>query len=352
MRLPSRVTPLLMVASLGCGGGDLALPSSDVGPEELVMVQGDHQVGVAGARLPDSLLVRVVDTLGVGVPGRQVTWVVAIGDGSVVPKVDTSDSAGLASTRWTLGPETGANAVRAMLPTQGFVTFTAVADSGDGGTTVPSSGRSTVSADPGTIVMGSESSTITVTVRDEQGNPVEGATVTLQASGAGNGLTQPSGTSSSDGTARGTLTGTEPGTVAVVATVNGSVQVSQTAEVTVTGAPAGHVDHFVFRLQPHDVHTGEPFRVEAALVDADGNVVPLSGVLMYLGLFPDGSDVPTNKRLSGDRFRATEDGVAVFDDLAVTKKGRYRLRVLSDQLPELGPHGPEPFLFSLPFEVN
>ena len=29
-----------------------------------------------------------------------------------------------------------------------------------------------------------------------------------------------------------------------------------------------------------------------------------------------------------------------------------RFRVLSDQLPELGPHGPEPFLFSVPFEVK
>jgi hypothetical protein len=62
--------------------------------------------------------------------------------------------------------------------------------------------------------------------------------------------------------------------------------------------------------------------------------------------------VSLNKRLLGNRFRATEDGVAVFDDLGVTKEGRYRLRVLSDQLPELGPHGPEPYLFSLPFDVE
>jgi hypothetical protein len=54
----------------------------------------------------------------------------------------------------------------------------------------------------------------------------------------------------------------------------------------------------------------------------------------------------------GNRFRDTSNGVAVFDDLAVTKKGRYRLRALSDQLPELGPHGPEPFLFSIPFDVK
>ena len=47
----------------------------------------------------------------------------------------------------------------------------------------------------------------------------------------------------------------------------------------------------------------------------------------------------------------TGNGVAIFD-LGVTKKGRYRFRVLSDQLPELGPHGPQPYLFSLPFNVE
>ena len=73
---------------------------------------------------------------------------------------------------------------------------------------------------------------------------------------------------------------------------------------------------------------------------------------MYVGLFEDGRDVPSNKRLVGNRFQETENGVAVFDDLGVIKKGRYRFRVLSDQLPQLGPHGPEPYLFSLPFEVH
>jgi hypothetical protein len=122
--------------------------------------------------------------------------------------------------------------------------------------------------------------------------------------------------------------------------------------VRVTETPAPQVDHFVFRLQPHDVRKGERFRVEVALAAKDGSLVPLSGILMYLGLFQEGSDTPDNSRLSGNRFRETESGVAVFDDLSVTKKGRYRLRVLSDQLPELGPHGPEPYLFSVTFEVK
>jgi hypothetical protein len=353
MRISRRITPLWMVAAVGCGSTDLVLPS-DGGPVQVMVLQGDHQEGIAGAPVRDSLVVRLVDTTGVGVPGRTVTWAVSIGGGSVAPETDASDADGVASTRWTLGPDAGANAVRATIAGAGFVTFTAVGTSGNGGGggSAPSASRSTVSADPTSIAAGTGTSTITVKVLDEQGDPVEGATVSLQASGAGNTLTQPSGTTGPDGTTSGTLGSATAGTIIVSATVNGSVLLSQTAEVTVTEAPGPKVDHFVFRLQPHDVRTNERFLIEVALSDADGNVVPLDGILMYVGLFEEGGDVSLNKRLLGNRFRATEDGVAVFDDLGVTKKGRYRLRVLSDQLPELGPHGPEPYLFSLPFDVD
>jgi hypothetical protein len=320
---------------------------------QVLVVQGDHQEGLAGARLDDSLVVRLVDTSGIGVSGRPVTWVVSIGGGSVVPETDTTDADGFARTHWTLGPEPGANAVRAMVSGVAFVTFTAVGTGeGAGGSSGPSASRSTVSADPSSIPAVSGSSTITVTVRDSQGEPVEGATVSLEASGTSNTLTQPESATGPDGTTSGRVAGAAPGTIVVSATVNRSVQLVQTADVTVTEAAGLKVDHFVFRLQPHDVHRGERFRVEVALAAADGSLVPLSGILMYLGLFPEGSDAPDNNRLSGNRFRDTENGVAVFDDLAVTKKGRYRFRVLSDQLPELGPHGPEPYVFSVPFEVN
>jgi hypothetical protein len=46
------------------------------------------------------------------------------------------------------------------------------------------------------------------------------------------------------------------------------LEVSQTAEVAVTEAPGPKVDHFAFRLQPHDVHTNERFLIEVALSDA------------------------------------------------------------------------------------
>ncbi len=86
-------------------------------------------------------------------------------------------------------------------------------------------------------------------------------------------------------------------------------------------------------------------------MDAGGNVVPLSGIFIYLGLFRDGADTPSNDDLGGERFANTADGIAVLN-LSVQREGSYRLRALTDDLPELGPHGPEPYLFSRLFEVE
>jgi hypothetical protein len=333
------------------------------------------------------------------------------------------------------------------------------ADAGGGGGVAgggPSAARSTISADPASVQAVTGTSTIRVTVRDSTGAPVPGATVSLSASGSGNTVTQPEGPTGPDGVAIGTLSSTVPGTKDVTATVNGSVQINQAAQVsvalapvvatrieavegddqraapgaevrvrpavrvtdalgqpvsgfgvtfavtggggTVTGAsqttnsvgiarvgswtlgspgpnrleahassldgspvvfeatarspaPPAEPDHFVFLVPPRDVDEEEPFPVEVALVDAAGNVVPLSGIEVYVGLFREGNDSPSNRLLVGDQVEDTENGVVVFS-LQITEEGRYRLRVLSDDLPALGPHGPEPWLFSNPFEVD
>src|SRR5205823_3662551 len=81
--------------------------------------------------------------------------------------------------------------------------------------TVTSSGvtaaQSTVLAAPPTIEAGTGISTITVTARDANGNPISGATVQLQASGSGNTLTQPTGPTDASGGATGTLHSTAAG---------------------------------------------------------------------------------------------------------------------------------------------
>ncbi len=94
---------------------------------------------------------------------------------------------------------------------------------------------STVSASPASIVAGSGTSTITVTVKDAFGNPVSGSTVILGATGSGNTLTPPSGPTGSNGVATGGLSSTATGTKTVSATA-GVLPLTQTAAVTVTAA--------------------------------------------------------------------------------------------------------------------
>jgi hypothetical protein len=330
-------------------------------------------------------------------------------------------------------------------------------------------------------------------VRDENGDPVEGATVTLQATGGGNALVQP-GLTGPDGVATGTLSSTVPGVKVISAVLNGALEMSQTTEVTVTPAaaarielvagngqtaPAGQavpaqpavrvtnalgepvagyevtfvvlagggrvdnvtqrtdsdgiarvswvlgpapgsnllearagslidspvifaaqgiseddgndgggdtgsgggtggggtggdggigggggpseadVDRLVFSVQPPgEVDEGETFRVHVALVDASGNIVPLSGIFIYLDLFQAGDATPTNTLLRGEQFENTENGVAVFD-LSVVDDGRYFretdryfLEAQTDDLPMHGPYGPEPYPRTNVFTVD
>src|SRR3989442_1770836 len=67
-----------------------------------------------------------------------------------------------------------------------------------------SAAQSTVAATPTSLTAGSGSATVTVTVKDANGAPMSGATVVLAATGSGNTLTQPSGTTNANGVATGT----------------------------------------------------------------------------------------------------------------------------------------------------
>ena len=101
----------------------------------------------------------------------------------------------------------------------------------------PSASRSTVTADPTTIAAssGDVTSTITVTVLDENGAPVPGSTVTLSASGTGNSITPASVVSNASGVATFAFSSTVAETKTLTATADGTT-ITQTATVTVTAA--------------------------------------------------------------------------------------------------------------------
>jgi hypothetical protein len=191
-----------------------------------------------------------------------------------------------------------------------------------------------------------------VRVVDSLGQPIGGYEVTFVVTGGGGTLLDPSRVTGPDGIARvGRWTLGSPGLNTVEAragSLSGSPVVFEA-----TALSRGDVDHFVFVVQPDGVRVNQAQTIEVAMVDRAGNVVPLSGIEIYLGLFKrqdDGEYGVRNKVLRGDRFADTEKGVATFH-LALSEVGTYQFRALSDELPEVGPQGPEPFLFSRPFNV-
>jgi Bacterial Ig-like domain (group 1) len=293
---------------------------------------GDGQSGPPGAELASPVVVRLVDEDGVGVAGRAVAWVIGAGGGVAAPETSETDDEGFASTRWTLGEDLGENRLNAVVSGIGVVSFTATAV-GDGDDE-PSADLSTISASPGTIEAGTGESVIRVTVRDGAGAPIEGATVTLSASGGGNVLTQPSDPTDADGVTTGRLSSVIPETKVVTAVVNGAVTLTQAAEVTVTLAP--EPDHLAFLVQPTDTEDGDDISpaVQIAIVDADGDVVPLSGVVIEVEFIRDNGD---DHEFDGDPTRTTVAGVAVFPDLSVDHDhDDFRIRAFAPDRPELG----------------
>ena len=101
----------------------------------LLLVSGNNQSASPGQELPNPLVVRLVDEEGNGVPDRAVTWLVGIGGGGVSSTTSTTNGDGEAQIRWTLGPTTGRNTLKAVVSgvDQGVVDFTATATTGGGG---------------------------------------------------------------------------------------------------------------------------------------------------------------------------------------------------------------------------
>ncbi len=332
---------LCLLPAAGCSGGDLGLPE-DTSPAGMEAIGGNGQMALVGAELPLPLVVRVTDAQGRPVPGVSVAFQLGAGaeGGELSPDTAVTDDEGEASARWVLGDTEGEQRVDAEVVDAGLavVSFTATAVESPGNEPAePSAGRSSVAASPASIEVITGVSVITVTVLDGRGDPVAAATVTLTATGPGNVLTQPSAPTGPDGVATGTLQSIVPGSKVVSAVVNGAVAIEETAEVTVTATPEPEPepDRLAFAVEPsgveEDVVISPP--VSVAVLDAAGDVVPVSGVEIELELLRDGKP----HQIEGDLTQSTVDGIAVFPDLRIDHEhDGYRLRATAPGRPELG----------------
>jgi hypothetical protein len=170
-----------------------AVPGTPITLEKI----GNGQTTVVGAPLPDSLMVRVSDAYENTVSGATVSWTVESGSGSVTNASALTTATGYASTKWTLGPDTGSQTLRAAVGTTLSTVFNATALAsgslrvsklrGDGQTTTPGAAVSVLP---------------TVQVLDANGSPLGGIAVTFAVTRGGgsvtgaNAVTNPSGIAS------------------------------------------------------------------------------------------------------------------------------------------------------------
>ena len=183
-------------------------------PQALDKLSGDEQQGAAGVALAEPLVVEVRGNDGSPWAGAQVTFAVTAGSGTLSATTDTTDADGRASTTLTLGPQPGPNSVEATVDGLEPVTFTAT------GLAVART-LDKVSGDEQEGAAGAASSEpFVVEVRDQNGSPLVGATVTFAVTAASGTLSATTATTDANGRAATTLTlGRDPGRNTVTARV-------------------------------------------------------------------------------------------------------------------------------------
>jgi Bacterial Ig-like domain (group 1) len=277
--------PLLVAA---CDGDGPAAPRAGP-PVRIEIVSGDGQEGTVGRRLPDPLVVRVLDDGGLPVPGVVVHFAVTAGGGSLQADADTTDAGGLARDRWTLG--TGADAAQrvearvvsgAAALTKAFAARAVAAGAGRMAA-VGASERTGTAGDP-------LPEPLAVRVADRYGNPVAGVTVAWAVRAGGGTVTSRGGATDSDGVARADWTlGPWVGPWQVVRAIVGddsasfraapAVPSTATIEVVSGGGQTGEVgrllaDSLVVRVRHAD---GRPLEKAVVAWPADTGAGTLSG---------------------------------------------------------------------------
>ncbi|HJQ65820.1 MAG TPA: Ig-like domain-containing protein [Gemmatimonadales bacterium] len=203
-------------------------------------------------------------------------------------------------------------------------------ESGGGGGGVVSAAQSTVSASPASITAGGGPSTVTVMVKDASGNPISGAAVVLSATGTGNTLTQPAGTTDNNGVATGTLSSTMAESKTVSATANGTAMTQQ-ATVTVTPGPVSASQSTV-TASPSSFAPGGSATI--TVTAKDGNANPISGATVLLAATGAGSltqpSTPTTASgVATGAFSSTVEGSV---DISATIAGTAITQVATVQI--------------------
>ena len=210
------VLPALLLTSVtGCGEGTTPEPP---GPPSAIRAVASPPASVPAGTLLDSLVARVVDAKGKGVPNVTVTWS-PFGGSMAQPRQVVTDAAGNARTAWTPGTRAGSYEVAATaVTTAGPVSAvfrTAV---------MPGPARTVRISPAGLGLRVGEARQLTAESWDEYGNVVAGSSTVWSSMDE----------STASVTAAGSVVGRAPGFTEVTARAGSA---SATASVTVLSQP-------------------------------------------------------------------------------------------------------------------
>jgi hypothetical protein len=253
------------------------------------VVAGNGQTATVGTPVAIQPRVRVFDRLGGAVAGRQVTFTVFSGGGSVSPATVTTGADGTAAAAWTMGTDASAlqqvvASVAGNSAAQAQFSATAVAG--------PPAGATIFAGNNQTGAAGAAVPTRpSVRVVDAFGNPVAGATVTFTVTTGGGSVTAATVSTGPDGVATvgswtlgatpgaNTLTVTFPGTAigALAFAATGLPPVSGTATAAAGTNQAGMA--------------GTAVPVRPALLVRDGGGNPVAGLTVTFTVTGGGGSV-------------------------------------------------------------
>jgi alpha-tubulin suppressor-like RCC1 family protein len=299
-----------------------ALPGS---PVAVLRVFGDSQTAPVGTPLTDSVVARLVDQYGNGVPGRSINWVTGGGGGSATPATGLTDPGGYAFSRWTLGPTSGTQLMNAVVSGYAPATFTALAVS-QAAANLGAASSTALVGQAGTPVSPSPS----VRVTDGNGNPVPGVTVTFSTSASGGLVANQTGEGRTV-----TIATDEAGLATVAAWTLGTGADTDTLEASATGPDGaltgssvrftafvlpGPPVRLAFVQQPTTTAAGIPMTppVTVAVHDAHGNLASGYAGTVSLSL----GSAPPGGTLSGTTTAGVIGGIATFGLLTFDVAGR------------------------------
>ena len=177
----------------------------------------------------------------------------------------------------------------------------------------------------GVVADGQDHATITITLRDDRGQPMAGQLVQLSATGEGTLLTQPLATD-----ANGVTTGRLASTVADDKMLSASVGSTQLAGAATVRFVPGAAAKLAFVVQPTPVQAGATMTpaLQVRIEDASGNLAEYAhnGVTLTLGNNPSAATLP-------HEFAQAQGGIATFSTVSLDKVGvGYTLVASADGL--------------------